>query len=200
MFKLNFKIVLRNLWRNKVITMINVGGLSVALASFILMMMYVTYKTSYDKDNPRYHRTYIVGRSLPEFNTNYTSPPLAKAIKDNFPEVEAVGKTRKGGFEFASGVNTVFASNYLMIDYEAVKMLNINPEQGTRSAPEGDKALFYLSKKLVQVLFPHKKDKKPEMVRLGGKTAGQSGEKNLNPNGDVLKIVSSPFVENSTRP
>lgn len=178
MFKLNFKIVLRNLWRNKVITIINVGGLSVALASFILMIMYVTYETSYDKDNPRYDRIYIVGRSLPEFNTNYTSAPLAKAIKDNFPEVEAVGKTKKGGFEFAitSGANTVFASNYMMIDYEAVKMLNIKPERGLEVPPGGDRALFYLSKKLVQVLFPHKKDKKPEMVGVGSKAAGQSGE------------------------
>ncbi len=178
MFKLNLKIALRNLWRNKVITMINVGGLSVALASFILMIMYVTYETSYDKDNPGYHRIYIVGRSLPESNTNYTSAPLAKAIKDNFPEVEAVGKTRKGGFEFAitSGGNTVFASNYLMIDYEAVKMLNIKPERGLEVPPGGDRALFYLSKKLVQVLFPHKKDKKPEMVGVGSKAAGQSGE------------------------
>lgn len=178
MFTLNLKIALRNLWKNKGITAINVGGLAVALASFILIIMYVTYETSYDNDNPNYNRIYIVGRSLPEFKTNYTPPPLAKAIKDNLPEVEAVGKTKKGGFEFSitSDANTVFAENYLMIDYEAVKMFNINAQRGLEQPPEGDKALFYLSKELVHVLFPKKTDNKPEMVRIGGKTAGQSGE------------------------
>ena len=51
MFKLNLKIALRNLWRNKFITAINVGGLAIALAAFILVAMYFAYETSFDKRN-----------------------------------------------------------------------------------------------------------------------------------------------------
>jgi putative ABC transport system permease protein len=52
MFRLNLKIALRNLWRNKVITSINIGGLAIALAAFILVTMYFTYETGFDKKNP----------------------------------------------------------------------------------------------------------------------------------------------------
>ncbi|RZL14683.1 MAG: ABC transporter permease, partial [Pedobacter sp.] len=100
MFRLNFKIALRNLWKNRGITAINIGGLAVALAAFILVMTYATYETTFDKENPNYDNIYMVGRTLPEFSTNFTPPPLGKAIKANFPEVEAVGMTKKGGFEF----------------------------------------------------------------------------------------------------
>ena len=70
MFKLNLKIALRNLWRNKGITAINVGGFAIALAAFILVMMYATYETSFDKQNPKYDHIYVVGVNYPEFKTN----------------------------------------------------------------------------------------------------------------------------------
>ena len=77
MFKLNLKIALRNLWRNKGITAINVGGLAIALAAFILVMMYATYETSFDKENPNYNNIYVVGISYPVFKTYYTAAPFA---------------------------------------------------------------------------------------------------------------------------
>ncbi|MFP5079479.1 ABC transporter permease [Pedobacter sp. JCM 36344] len=178
MFKLNFKIAIRNLWKNKGITAINIGGLAVALAAFILVMIYATYETTYDKENPNYENIYIVGRTLPKFSTNFTPPPLGKAIKANFPEVEAVGMTKKGGFEFPinNKQNTAFTTNYLIMDYEAAKLFNLKPEGGLVK-PEGDeKHLFYVNKETMQTLFPDKKDAKPELVTIGGKTVGLTGE------------------------
>jgi len=178
MFRLNLKIALRNLWKNKGITAINIGGLAVALAAFILVMIYATYETTYDKENPNYENIYIVGRTLPEFSTNFTPPPLGKAIKANFPEVEAVGMTKKGGFEFPinNKQNTAFTTNYLIMDYEAAKLFNLKPEGGLVK-PEGDeKHLFYVNKETMQTLFPDKKDAKPELVTIGGKTVGLTGE------------------------
>jgi putative ABC transport system permease protein len=175
MFKLNLKIALRNLWKNRVITSINIGGLAVALAAFILVTLYANYETSFDKKNPNYDNIYIVGRILPDFKTNYTSPPFGKAIKDNFPEVENVGVTKVGNFEFAisSQGATVFTKNLLRLDYNAAKMFNISPKGGL-SKPAGDERLFYLSKENMDGLFPNKKDSKPELVSLGSKSAGQT--------------------------
>ena len=99
MFKLNLKIALRNLYRNMGITSINVGGLSIALAVFILVVMYATYETSFDKENPNYDHIYVVGVNYPEFKTNYVAAPLAKAIKQNFDEVESAGLVKEGSFE-----------------------------------------------------------------------------------------------------
>ena len=49
MFKLNFRIALRNLWKNKGFTLINVGGLAIGLASCMLLLLYVAYEWGYDK-------------------------------------------------------------------------------------------------------------------------------------------------------
>jgi len=49
MFKLNLKIALRNLWRNKTSSFINISGLAIGLASCLLLLLYVSYEWSYDK-------------------------------------------------------------------------------------------------------------------------------------------------------
>ena len=174
MFKLNLKIALRNLWKNKGITLINVGGLAIALASFILVMMYFTYETSYDKSNPNYKNIYVVGRIYPEFKTNYTSPPLSKAIKQNFPEVENAGITMGSFFELTlkNGKNTVFTKNFMQADYNAAKILDLKPVGGLQK-PNGDtERLSYLSEESMKTLFPNKKDSKPEMVGMGASNSG----------------------------
>lgn len=177
MFRLNLKIALRNLWRNRGITAINVGGLSIALAAFILVMMYFTYETTFDQKNPNHENIYIIGRTFPEFKTNFTPAPFGKVLKERFPEVVAVGKMKKGGFEFAVSKDerTVFSKQQLFVEYEAAKMFNLIPKNGLQK-PEGSEVLYYLSEPFMQVLFPHKKDDAPEMVLVGGKSAGQTGK------------------------
>ncbi|RZL62326.1 MAG: ABC transporter permease, partial [Pedobacter sp.] len=174
MFRLNLKIALRNLWRNRGITAINIGGLAIALAAFILVALYFTYETGFDKTNPNYNNIYVVGRIYPDFKTNYTSPPFAKAIKDNFPEVENAGITKRGFFEFTmkNGKNTLFAKNFMQADYNAAKILDLKPMGGLEK-PAGDaERLSYLSEENMKVLFPNKTDNKPEMVGMGASNSG----------------------------
>lgn len=48
MIKSYFKIGWRNLLRNKGYSFINIGGLSVGMASFLLIMLYVNFENSYE--------------------------------------------------------------------------------------------------------------------------------------------------------
>jgi putative ABC transport system permease protein len=177
MLKLNLKISLRNLWKNIGISSINVGGLAVALASFILVMMYATYETSFDKENPNYDNIYAVGITYPEFKTYYTAAPFAKAIKQNFSEVVSVGIIKDGSFELTikNGKNTLFTKNILQADYNAAKILNIKPNGGLIK-PTGDvERLTYLSTESMKTLYPNKTDNKPEMVGFGASNSGITG-------------------------
>lgn len=174
MYRLNLKIALRNLWRNRSITAINVGGLAIALAAFILIIMYFSYETGFDKSNPNYKNIYVVGRIYPEFKTNYTSPPLARAIKENFAEVELAGITKAGSFELVlrNGNKTIFTRNFIQVDYDAAKILDLKPSGGLVK-PAGQKEhLNYLSKESIETLFPDKKDDKPELVGAGSSNSG----------------------------
>ena len=174
MYRLNLKIALRNLWRNRNITAINVGGLAIALAAFILIILYFSYETGFDKSNPNYKNIYIVGRIYPEFKTNYTSPPLARAIKENFPEVELAGITKGGSFELVlrNGNKTVFTRNFIQVDYSAARILDLKPSGGLERPAGQKERLNYLSKENISTLFPDKKDDKPEIVGAGSSHSG----------------------------
>jgi len=60
MFKLNLKIALRNLWKNKGFSLINIGGLAIGLASCMVLLIYVAYEWSYDKQFTNHDKTYVV--------------------------------------------------------------------------------------------------------------------------------------------
>jgi putative ABC transport system permease protein len=58
MFKLNLKIALRNLFKNKVYAAINIGGLFLGLTSVVLLLLFVNHETNYDKWSPDLKNVY----------------------------------------------------------------------------------------------------------------------------------------------
>jgi putative ABC transport system permease protein len=174
MFRLNLKIALRNLWKNKGYTAINIGGLAIALAAFIVVILYVTYETSYDKDLKGYDRIYQVGRSLPDFKTEYTPAPLAKAIKDNFPEVEMSGRTKSIPFEFPMTTDhgRVYTKKALQLDQQTARMFNIIPSGGPDEEEEL-KLNMYIPELIKKQLFPEPDVTFPQFIMLGPKAAAQ---------------------------
>ena len=49
MFKNYFLLTLRNVWRNKAFSAINIFGLSIGIASCLLIVLYVLHEVSYDQ-------------------------------------------------------------------------------------------------------------------------------------------------------
>ncbi|MBU8892180.1 MAG: ABC transporter permease [Bacteroidales bacterium] len=93
MIKNFFKIALRNLWRNKLNTFVNILGLSVGIASCILISLHVMDEYSYDKFFENSDNIYRVAlnRIYPENTISYAIIPhsYGPTIKEDFPEVEA---------------------------------------------------------------------------------------------------------------
>ena len=174
MFKLNLKIALRNLRRDFSISLINIGGLAVALTAFILILLYVRYETSYDQSNSNYKNIYLVGRDLKDFKTNYTPPGLTSLIKLHCPEVLAVGKMQPSSLDLAlinKGARA-YVKNSLAVDYTAARMFNLIPEHGLKRPSGKEERLFYLNPESMGVLFPDKRDAAPELVAMGSLSLG----------------------------
>jgi putative ABC transport system permease protein len=98
MFKNYLKIALRNFWKNKTSSAINIFGLTIGLTSCLLIALYIQHEVSYDgfeKKGDRIARV-IMEYSFdgsPESNKgNYTSVRVAKVFKHVFPEVESAIK------------------------------------------------------------------------------------------------------------
>ena len=92
MIKNYLKLAFRNLLRNKTYSIINVFGLSVGIASCILIILYVQNEFSYDKFNKDYKNIYHVCANLNWYGTKakfpVTSANLGPALKENFREVK----------------------------------------------------------------------------------------------------------------
>ncbi|WP_131536814.1 ABC transporter permease [Pedobacter nototheniae] len=92
MFKLNLKIAWRNLWKNKGYTLINILGLSIGMASCILIFIFTRYQLSYDKGHANENRIYRVvsGWKYGDGNESYsqgTPRPLPPAMRNDFSQL-----------------------------------------------------------------------------------------------------------------
>ncbi len=93
MLKNYFKIAFRNIFKNKVYSFINIFGLAIGLAGFILISILIKNELSYDSFNKNADRIYRVveiqnQENIGKLKIAVTMGPLAPALKEYFPDVE----------------------------------------------------------------------------------------------------------------
>ncbi|RRB10545.1 FtsX-like permease family protein [Larkinella knui] len=99
MIRNHFLIAFRNLMGGKSFSIINIGGLAVGMAGAALIALWLQNESSFDKFHEHQDRLYqVYGLTNPVGGTPYaipeTSQPLAPALKQNYPEVEAVTRIK----------------------------------------------------------------------------------------------------------
>ena len=92
MFKNYIIVAWRNLLKNKTFSLLNIVGLAVGLACFILIAMYVMDELSYDKHNEKADRIYRINSDI-RFGGNdlrlaVCSDPMGATLKKDYPQVE----------------------------------------------------------------------------------------------------------------
>jgi hypothetical protein len=98
MFKLNLKIALRNLWKNKTSSFINVIGLSIGLAACLMLLLYVTYELNFDKQGKNSENLYTVMTNIPGDNGKISNTfegsttALGPLLKAEIPEIKHLAR------------------------------------------------------------------------------------------------------------
>jgi len=91
MIKNYFKIAWRNLWKNKVFSAINIIGLAVGMAAFMVIMMFVAYEKSFDnfhtKNIYRLNEVQTVGSEGTTQKVALSMFPMGPALKMEIPEI-----------------------------------------------------------------------------------------------------------------
>ena len=107
MLKNYFKIALRNIWRHRGFSFINITGLSIGITACFFIFMYVAFELSYDKFHSKADRIYRIVTDIKTpsetINTGVTSWAFAPNIKADFPEVEAFVRISGGSFLVKKG-------------------------------------------------------------------------------------------------
>jgi len=104
----NFLMVaFRNLWKNKLFSLINIFGLTIGMAACLLILVYVYFERSYDSYHERSNEIYRlryerVSETGEAVRFASCCPPAAPRMRDQFPEVEIVARcfTRQATFTF----------------------------------------------------------------------------------------------------
>ena len=115
MYALFLKIATRYLLKNKLYSFINIFGLAIGVASFVLIMLYVNYENSYDtfEGSENVHRVYMDylegGEWVPgDANAYIVSGPT---LQEKFPEIKDFVRLRRVSGLVLLQDNVVFDEN-----------------------------------------------------------------------------------------
>jgi len=158
MYRNYLKTAFQSLKKNKLFTIINTVGLSVALAVVFLIILFIVNELSYDRCHTKSDRVYRVlnfysdSKSMSE----YTPYMLASTLKDNFPQVEkathvsGIGSLRLKYKDEYIDIGSVIATGSEIFDIFTLPLVT---NQSTQHLLDDQKAIV-ISRKLAEKLFP----------------------------------------------
>ncbi|WP_114752100.1 ABC transporter permease [Pleomorphovibrio marinus] len=112
MIKNYFKIAFRNLLSNKAFSAITILGLAIGIATCLLILQFVQSELGYDSFHEKADRIVrVVFRGSVQggsMNEAHVMPPVAEALKADYPEVEQATRIRKIGYPKVTHNNNSF--------------------------------------------------------------------------------------------
>jgi len=137
MFKNYFLIALRNLKKQKAFSLINIVGMAVGMAGFILFALLAGVKLNADKFHENANRIYSVVQVVQSENKEerhlaLTPGPVAEALRMEFPEIEDVVRVGPGGrMTLKRGDESFFENNILFVDPGFFSMFSFKMTAGS---------------------------------------------------------------------
>ncbi len=125
MMKNYLKVAVRNIWKYKAFSFINITGLAVGFACCIIIALWIKFELGYDSFHKDSVNIYQVLAHGSQKNNPSTPAPLAKTIRDEFPEV--LNTTRFDGlFEvlIKNGKMNYYENNIYAADPAFFKIFN----------------------------------------------------------------------------
>ncbi|RZM06871.1 MAG: ABC transporter permease, partial [Pedobacter sp.] len=157
MFKLNFKIALRNLWKNKGFTLINVGGLAIGLASCMILLLYVAYEWGYDKQFTDYGNTYVIYKndhvSDRVYTNAWTPGVMAAEIREKISGVKYASRSTYPSSMLITYKRNSYKRQAVHTDPDFLKILDYKFLKGDRNTALKGVNSVILTETLAKTLF-----------------------------------------------
>jgi putative ABC transport system permease protein len=137
MYKSYFKISWRNLVKQRMYSLVKIGGFAIGVAACLLIAMFIKDELSYDLHYPKHQQLYRVIGVITEngdLKKGVAFPaPMAAALKDDFPEILQAGRYNNSEL-FGAGSSEVRADGaednsydegFVFFDQALVNMLEL---------------------------------------------------------------------------
>src|ERR1041385_1289518 len=157
MLKNYLKIAFRALVRSKVHTAINIIGLSLGIATCILITLFVRDEWTFDKFHSKAERIYRVyaredwGENQ-HFESANTPCPLGPALKDNLPEVEYQVRLNNTGTQVKVGDN-IYTETLSVLGKDFFRVFDFKLLKGSRETVLEKQDNIILTEKTAQKYF-----------------------------------------------
>ena len=156
MFKNYLKTAWRNLKKNKFYSSINIAGLAVGLAGFIVILLYMNYELSYDTWSPSLKQVYKISEQKDDNILQQTSALLSSFLKQQLPEVEAATTIQPAGdYEalLTSGDKKIYQKNSVQADSSFFKVFPYKIIEGNAATILDKPNAVVISRKVASKLF-----------------------------------------------
>src|ERR1700692_2604688 len=137
MFKNYFKTALRNLWKNKFFSTINIIGLAIGMAACMVILLFVFYEKSFDNFHTKniYRLNEVqkfVGMGASQ-KVALSMFPMGPTLKNEFPEIKNYARvTWRNKFPITFGEKRVYFPQMLFVDSSFLQMFDFKLLEGNR--------------------------------------------------------------------
>lgn len=184
------KIAVRNLWKNKVYSGMNIVGLALGLACCTAIGLYIVDELQYDRFHTNFDRIYRLAEHQKQadgwHDVVVTPGPLAPALARDFPEVAQTLRIGKWGGVIGQGRQVAEAEQMLIVDPSFFSLFNFPLVAGNRQQVLRTPNELVISESMAARLFG------ANWARLGilGKPVSFNGESSFTLSG----VVKEPPV------
>lgn len=159
MFQIYIKTAFRRLLMNKAFSLINIAGLSIGMASTLLILVWIYNERSWDRFHTNYSDIYHV-----KINRNFNGElntgddmmyPLSKAAKSTLPEVEYATHITFGENTLFSAGDKRLNKNTVTVSPDFFSVFTFEALQGNPGAAVQDPDAVVLTESSARALFGH---------------------------------------------
>jgi putative ABC transport system permease protein len=190
MLKNYFKIAVRQLKKQKMYSVIKIGGFALSIAACLLISLYIEDELSYDKSYPDANRIFRITIEADDNGKKITGAdwpaPMAKALREDFPEVEKSGRLMASPLFYGAGSNEVrtpdktensYEDKFVYADQSMLDILKVPMVYGDRARALAEPNTMVISKSKADKYFPNQNpvgklmilnDDKNKIYKIGG--------------------------------
>lgn len=157
MLKNYFKIAWRNLFRNKISSLINIGGLAVGMAVSFMLLLYVYNEYTFDKFHANGDRLYQVFKNQPTYGgirTKWFTPQLlAGVLRKDIPEIANAARINEPKDVVIFYKEKGLKFNTVAIDPDILNMFSFDFVQGNKGSALADPSSIILTESTAKAIF-----------------------------------------------
>jgi len=175
MFKNYFKTAWRNLWKNKVYSSINIFGLTIGIAAFIIIMLFVSYEKRFDsfqtKNIYRLNEVQKFEGMVSSQKVALSMFPMGPTMQKEFPEIKNFTRINwNTNVQMRYGDKNIYLPQVFNVDSTFLQIFNFKLLKGNRATALQKPNSAIITEATAQKLFGNENPIGKTITHYGGDT------------------------------